>query len=100
MAVASLSRPELVRRILSSDMWTSSEARVTRPQMKEGCMWDGAAYVSVGAYQCGGRNGLTNATYAFPEVTAWATEILKRDHPGCEFSSICVAEERGDAHSS
>eukprot|EP00439_Symbiodinium_sp_Y106_P044328 s2505_g5.t1 len=90
MAVASLSRPELVRRILSSDMWTSSEARVTRPQIKEGCMWDGAAYVSVGAYQYGGRNGVTNTTYVFPEVTAWATEILKRDHPGCEFSSIAL----------
>ena len=33
---------------------------------------------------------MTNATYAFPEVTAWATEILKRDHPGCEFSSIAL----------
>ena len=90
MAVASLSRPELVRRILSTDMWTSNEARVTRPQMKEGCMWDGAAYVSVGAYQYGGKNGVTNATYAFPDVTAWATEILKRDHPGYEFSSIAL----------
>ena len=26
----------------------------------------------------------------FPDVTAWATEILKRDHPGYEFSSIAL----------
>ena len=98
VAIASLSRPELVRRILSSGLWCSEEARVTRPQMKEGFMWDGAAYMSLGAYQYGGRNGITNATYAFPEETAWAAELLRRDHPGYEFSSNCPVKTCGYAY--
>ena len=44
-------RRVLVDRLLASPIWESKEAKVERPQMKEGDVWDGAAYLNLGAYQ-------------------------------------------------
>ncbi|CAE7459357.1 unnamed protein product, partial [Symbiodinium sp. CCMP2456] len=72
-------RRALVDKLLASPMWESKEAKVERPQMKEGDVWDGAAYLNLGAYQHGGITSITAATERFAQETELAAK------PGDEF---------------
>ncbi|CAE7605330.1 unnamed protein product [Symbiodinium sp. CCMP2592] len=45
-ALDARSRKALVEKLLASSIWESPEAKIERPQMREGEVWDGAAYVA------------------------------------------------------
>ena len=70
------SRRNLVERLLASDIWDSPEARVERPQLRDGEVWDQAAYVSLGAYQHGGITSITRATEKFTAEAQLAARLL------------------------
>ncbi|CAE7422676.1 GIP [Symbiodinium sp. CCMP2456] len=85
-------RRALVNRLLKSKIWEHEEARVERPQMKEGQVWEGAAYVNLGAYQHGGITSLTKATEKFMEEAEIAAQLIALDHPGRPFTSIALVK--------
>ncbi|CAE7228392.1 unnamed protein product [Symbiodinium sp. CCMP2456] len=85
-------RRALVNRLLKSKIWEHEEARVERPQMKEGQVWDGAAYVNLGAYQHGGITSITKATEKFMEEAEIAAQLIALDHPGKPFTSIALVK--------
>ncbi|CAE7261345.1 unnamed protein product, partial [Symbiodinium sp. CCMP2456] len=85
-------RKALVKRLLKSRIWEHEEARVERPQMKEGQVWDGAAYVNLGAYQHGGITSITKATEKFMEEAEIAAQLIALDHPGRPFTSIALVK--------
>ncbi|CAE7404103.1 GIP [Symbiodinium sp. CCMP2592] len=85
-------RKALVERLLASSIWESPEAKVERPQMKDGDAWDGAAYVNLGAYQHGGITSITVATEKFAQEAEWAATLLSIDHPGKVFTSVALVK--------
>ncbi|CAE7914794.1 unnamed protein product, partial [Symbiodinium sp. KB8] len=64
-AIRKQERNALVKELLESKIWDSPQAKVERPQMKDGETWDGAAYINLGAYQHGGITSITRATEKF-----------------------------------
>ena len=86
------SRKDLVEKLLASDIWDSSEARVERPQLRDGEVWDQAAYVSLGAYQHGGITSITRATEKFTAEAQLAARLLAIDHPGRLFTSVVLVK--------
>ena len=86
------SRKDLMERLLASDIWDSSEARVERPQLRDGEVWDQAAYVSLGAYQHGGITSITRATEKFTAEAQLAARLLAIDHPGRMFTSVVLVK--------
>ena len=86
------SRRNLVERLLASDIWDSPEARVERPQLRDGEVWDQAAYVSLGAYQHGGITSITRATERFTAEAQLAARLLAIDHPGRKFTSVVLVK--------
>ncbi|CAE7741202.1 unnamed protein product [Symbiodinium microadriaticum] len=89
-AIRKQERSALVRELLESNIWDSSQARVECPQMKDGEAWDGAAYSNLGAYQRGGITSVTRATEKFNREAALASRLLALDHPGCAFTSVAL----------
>ncbi|CAE7765871.1 GIP [Symbiodinium necroappetens] len=64
-AIRKQERNALVKELLESKIWDSPQAKVERPQMKDGEIWDGAAYINLGAYQHGGITSVARATEKF-----------------------------------
>ncbi|CAE7240501.1 unnamed protein product [Symbiodinium sp. CCMP2592] len=91
-AVDARSRKALVEKLLASPIWSSPEAKIERPQMKEGEVWEGAAYVNLGAYQHGGITSITVATERFSHEIELVTSLLKIDHPGKVFTSVALVK--------
>ncbi|CAE7466341.1 unnamed protein product, partial [Symbiodinium sp. CCMP2456] len=85
-------RRVLIDKLLASSIWESKEAKVERPQMKEGDVWDGAAYLNLGAYQHGGITSITSATEKFAQETELAAKLLALDHPDKVFTSIALVK--------
>ncbi|CAE7228572.1 unnamed protein product, partial [Symbiodinium sp. CCMP2456] len=85
-------RRVLVDKLLASPIWESKEAKVERPQMKEGDVWDRAAYLNLGAYQHGGITSITSATEKFAQETELAAKLLALDHPDKVFRSIALVK--------
>ncbi|CAE7215856.1 GIP [Symbiodinium sp. CCMP2592] len=85
-------RKTLVDKLLASPIWSSPEAKIERPQMKNGEAWEDAAYVNLGAYQHGGITSITVATEKFSHEAELATSLLKKDHPGKVFTSVALVK--------
>ncbi|OLP98838.1 Retrovirus-related Pol polyprotein from transposon TNT 1-94 [Symbiodinium microadriaticum] len=91
-AIRKQERNALVKELLESKIWDSPQAKVERPQMKEGEIWDGAAYINLGAYQHGGITSVTRATEKFNKEAILATRLLGLDHPGHSFTSVALVK--------
>ncbi|CAE7553512.1 GIP [Symbiodinium sp. CCMP2592] len=85
-------RKTLVDKLLASPIWSSPEAKIERPQMRDGETWEDAAYVNLGAYQHGGITSITVATERFSHEAELATSLLKLDHPGKVFTSVALVK--------
>ncbi|CAE7947550.1 RE1, partial [Symbiodinium sp. KB8] len=91
-AIRKQERNALVKELLESKIWDSPQAKVERPQMKDGEIWDGAAYINLGAYQHGGITSVTRATEKFNKEAVLATRLLELDHPGYSFTSVALVK--------
>ncbi|CAE7333282.1 unnamed protein product [Symbiodinium sp. KB8] len=91
-AIRKQERNALVKELLESKIWDSPQAKVERPQMKDGEIWDGAAYINLGAYQHGGITSVTRATEKFNKEVILATRLLGIDHPGYSFTSVALVK--------
>ena len=91
-AIRKHERSALVKELLESKIWDSPQAKVERPQMKEGEVWDGAAYINLGAYQHGGITSITRATEKFNKEAVLAARLLAIDHPGSSFTSVALVK--------
>ena len=91
-AIRKHERNVLVKELLESKIWGSPRAKVERPQMKEGEVWDGAAYINLGAYQHGGITSITRATEKFNKEAVLAARLLAIDHPGSSFTSVALVK--------
>ncbi|CAE6970309.1 inlI [Symbiodinium natans] len=88
-----MSREQLVKRLLGSDIWTSKEAVAKRPQLRETSEADeDVAYVTLGAYQHGGIVNVTNATMKYEEDVRTAAALLRHDFPGETFTSMALVK--------
>ena len=81
-----------MKELLESKIWDSPQAKVERPQMREGEVWDGAAYINLGAYQHGGITSITKATEKFNREAILAAKLLAIDHPGLAFTSMALVK--------
>ncbi|CAE7191630.1 unnamed protein product [Symbiodinium sp. KB8] len=91
-AIRKQERRALVDELLESKIWDSPQARVERPQMKEGEVWEGAAHINLGAYQHGGITSITKATEKFNKEAILAAKLLTLDHPGLSFTSVALVK--------
>ena len=91
-AIRKQERAVLVKELLESKIWDSPQAKVERPQMKEGEVCDGAAYINLGAYQHGGITSITKATEKFNKEAVLAAKLLALDHPGSSFTSMALVK--------
>ena len=91
-AIRKQERNVLVKELLESKIWDSPQAKVERPQMKDGEIWDGAAYINLGAYQHGGITSVTRATEKFNKEAVLAARLLGLDHPGSSFTSVALVK--------
>ena len=91
-AIRKHERNVVVKELLESKIWDSPQAKVERPQMKEGEVWEGAAYINLGAYQHGGITSITRATEKFNKEAVLAARLLAIDHPGSSFTSVALVK--------
>ena len=91
-AIRKHERNVVVKELLESKIWDSPQAKVERPQMKEGEVWEGAAYINLGAYQHGGIPSITRATEKFSKEAVLAARLLAIDHPGSSFTSVALVK--------
>ena len=91
-AIRKQERNAVVKELLESKIWDSPQAKVERPQMKDGEVWDGSAYINLGAYQHGGITSVTKATEKFNKEAVLATRLLELDHPGYSFTSVALVK--------
>ena len=91
-AIRKQERNALVKELLESKIWDSPQAKVERPQMKDGETWDGAAHINLGAYQHGGITSITRATEKFNKEAVLAARLLGLDHPGLSFTSVALVK--------
>ena len=91
-AIRKQERSVIVKELLESKIWDSPQAKVERPQMREGEVWDGAAYINLGAYQHGGITSITKATEKFNKEAVLAARLLTLDHPKSSFTSVALVK--------
>ena len=91
-AIRKHERNVVAKELLESKIWDSPQAKVERPQMKEGEVWEGAAYINLGAYQHGGITSITRATEKFNKEAVLAARLLAIDHPGSSFTSVALVK--------
>ena len=85
-------RQELVKEIMN--MIREGPARPPkRPQLVEAENGPNGSYVTYGAFNHGGRFGVTNQTAASPELTKKLTRLLRMDFPDEVFTSATVVKE-------
>ena len=91
-AIRKQERNALVKELLESKIWDSPQAKVERPQMKDGDTWDGAAYINLGAYQHGGITSVTRRPRSSTRRRSWLHDLLGLDHPGLSFTSVALVK--------
>ncbi|CAE7777535.1 RE1 [Symbiodinium sp. CCMP2592] len=83
-------RETLVKEILDL-MARDPVHKVKRPQLaNEKVMHEDTSYSTVGAYNFGGKFGITKYTKEAPELTARVTQLLQHDFPGEVFTSATI----------